>query len=122
MNKSIGVTQELERRQKIPLITLLTLDLRQPEISRRDERCPGGRVRSLPEDQEPPPAMSGPHFRDYPLLLDDQGDQLFEMTDPIAESIRKLGGDHAQVHRPHRRLHHLSGNDASARAGGCALR
>jgi starvation-inducible DNA-binding protein len=36
--------------------------------------------------------MSGPHFRDYHLLLDEQGDQLFEMTDPIAERIRKVGG------------------------------
>ena len=35
--------------------------------------------------------MSGPHFRDYHLLLDDQADQLFAMTDPIAERIRKLG-------------------------------
>lgn len=36
--------------------------------------------------------MSGPHFRDYHLLLDEQGDQLFAMTDPIAERIRKVGG------------------------------
>src|SRR5206468_10621194 len=36
--------------------------------------------------------MSGAHFRDYHLLLDEQGDQLFAMTDPIAERIRKLGG------------------------------
>src|SRR3954469_5918438 len=36
--------------------------------------------------------MSGPHFRDYHLLLDEQGDQLFGMTDPIAERIRKIGG------------------------------
>ncbi len=36
--------------------------------------------------------MSGPHFRDYHLLLDDQADQLFAMTDPIAERIRKVGG------------------------------
>jgi starvation-inducible DNA-binding protein len=36
--------------------------------------------------------MSGPHFRDYHLLLDEQGDQLFAMTDPIAERIRKIGG------------------------------
>jgi starvation-inducible DNA-binding protein len=35
--------------------------------------------------------MSGPHFRDYHLLLDEQGEQLFAMTDPIAERIRKLG-------------------------------
>ena len=36
--------------------------------------------------------MSGPHFRDYHLLLDEQGEQLFAMTDPIAERVRKLGG------------------------------
>ena len=35
--------------------------------------------------------MSGPHFRDYHLLLDEQADQLFAMTDPIAERVRKLG-------------------------------
>jgi starvation-inducible DNA-binding protein len=35
--------------------------------------------------------MSGPHFRDYHLMLDDQGDQLFSMTDAIAERARKLG-------------------------------
>src|SRR6202008_2344104 len=36
--------------------------------------------------------MRGPHFRDYHLLLDEQADQLFAMTDPIAERVRKLGG------------------------------
>src|ERR1700676_4370023 len=36
--------------------------------------------------------MSGPHFRDYHLMLDDQGDQIFSMTDAIAERARKLGG------------------------------
>src|SRR6476660_9946498 len=36
--------------------------------------------------------MSGPHFRDYHLMLDEQSDQLFAMTDPVAERIRKLGG------------------------------
>ena len=36
--------------------------------------------------------MSGPHFRDYHLLLDEHGDQIFAMTDPIAERVRKLGG------------------------------
>jgi len=35
--------------------------------------------------------MSGPHFRDYHLMLDDQGDELFVMTDVIAERARKLG-------------------------------
>src|SRR5204862_2950225 len=36
--------------------------------------------------------MSGPHFRDYHLLLDEHADQLYAMTDPIAERVRKLGG------------------------------
>jgi len=36
--------------------------------------------------------MSGPHFRDYHLLLDEQADQIYAMADPIAERIRKLGG------------------------------
>src|ERR1700693_3588556 len=36
--------------------------------------------------------MSGPHFRDYHLMLDEHGDQIFAMTDPIAERARKIGG------------------------------
>ena len=36
--------------------------------------------------------LSGPHFRDYHLLLDEQADELYAMTDPIAERIRKVGG------------------------------
>ena len=36
--------------------------------------------------------MSGPHFRDYHLMLDDQGEQLFAMTDAVAERVRKIGG------------------------------
>jgi starvation-inducible DNA-binding protein len=36
--------------------------------------------------------MSGRHFRDYHLLLDEHSDQLYAMTDPIAERVRKLGG------------------------------
>jgi starvation-inducible DNA-binding protein len=36
--------------------------------------------------------VSGPHFRDYHLLLDEQGDQIFAATDSIAERVRKIGG------------------------------
>jgi starvation-inducible DNA-binding protein len=36
--------------------------------------------------------MSGPHFRDYHLLLDEHGDQIFAMTGPLAERARKVGG------------------------------
>ena len=37
--------------------------------------------------------MSGPHFRDYHLMLDEQATELYAMTDPVAERIRKIGGN-----------------------------
>src|ERR1022692_5138398 len=57
--------------------------------------------------------MSGPHFRDYHLLLDEQGDQLFAMTDPIAERVRKLGGTTVRSIGPIARLQRVADNDAS---------
>ena len=36
--------------------------------------------------------LSGPHFRDYHLLFDEQGEQILAMIDPIAERVRKVGG------------------------------
>lgn len=36
--------------------------------------------------------VSGPHFRDYHLLLDEQADQIYATTDPITERVRKIGG------------------------------
>src|SRR3989441_8362710 len=56
--------------------------------------------------------VSGPHFRDYHLLLDEQADQLYATTDPIAERVRKLGGTTlrsiGQIHR----LQRVKDNDA----------
>src|SRR5258708_28805755 len=49
--------------------------------------------------------MSGPHFRDYHLMLDDQGDQLFAMTDAIAERVRKIGGTNPRSTWHSARLH-----------------
>src|SRR5271169_1945198 len=56
--------------------------------------------------------MSGPHFRDYHLLFDEQGDQLFAMTDPIAERIRKLGGTTIRSIGHIARLQRVADNDA----------
>jgi starvation-inducible DNA-binding protein len=56
--------------------------------------------------------MSGPHFRDYHLLLDDQADQLYAMTDPIAERIRKTGGSTIRSIGHIARLQRLKDNDA----------
>lgn len=56
--------------------------------------------------------MSGPHFRDYHLLLDEHGDQLYAMTDPIAERIRKVGGNTLRSIGHIARLQRISDNDA----------
>ena len=56
--------------------------------------------------------MSGPHFRDYHLLLDEQADQLFAMTDPIAERIRKIGGPTLKSVGHISRLQRVLDNDA----------
>src|SRR5438874_3687840 len=56
--------------------------------------------------------MSGPHFRDYHLLLDEQADQLFAMTDPIAERVRKLGGLTLRSIGQISRMQHILDNDA----------
>ena len=56
--------------------------------------------------------MSGPHFRDYHLMLDEQGDQLFAMTDPIAERARKIGGTTLRSIGHIARLQRLADNDA----------
>ncbi len=56
--------------------------------------------------------MSGPHFRDYHLLLDEHADQLFAMTDPIAERIRKLGGPTLKSIGQIARLQRVDDNDA----------
>src|SRR5881394_4445714 len=56
--------------------------------------------------------MSGPHFRDYHLLLDEQADQIFAMTDPIAERVRKVGGLTLRSIGDIARLQRLTDNDA----------
>jgi starvation-inducible DNA-binding protein len=56
--------------------------------------------------------MSGPHFRDYHLLLDEHGDQIFAMTDAIAERVRKIGGVTIHSIGQISRLQRLSDNDA----------
>jgi starvation-inducible DNA-binding protein len=56
--------------------------------------------------------MSGPHFRDYHLLLDEQGEQIFDMTDDIAERVRKVGGTTLRSIGHVARLQRIPDNDA----------
>ena len=56
--------------------------------------------------------VSGPHFRDYHLLLDEHADQLFATTDVIAERVRKIGGTTLRSIGHVARLQRVSDNDA----------
>jgi starvation-inducible DNA-binding protein len=55
--------------------------------------------------------MSGPHFRDYHLLLDEQATQIFEISDDIAERVRKIGGTTVRSIGHIARLQRLTDND-----------
>ena len=56
--------------------------------------------------------VSGPHFRDYHLLLDEQSDQIYAMVDPIAERSRKLGGKALHSIGQVKKLQRVLDNDA----------
>ena len=56
--------------------------------------------------------MTGKHFRDYHLLLDEHADQIFAMTDPIAERIRKVGGSTLRSIGHIAKLQRIKDNDA----------
>ncbi|HKD60000.1 MAG TPA: DNA starvation/stationary phase protection protein [Terracidiphilus sp.] len=56
--------------------------------------------------------MSGPHFRDYHLLLDEHADQVFAMSDDIAERVRKIGGTTIRSIGQIGRLQRIPDNDA----------
>jgi starvation-inducible DNA-binding protein len=55
--------------------------------------------------------MSGPHFRDYHLLLDEQGSQIFAISDDIAERVRKIGGTTIRSIGHIARLQRINDND-----------
>ena len=56
--------------------------------------------------------MTGPHFRDYHLLLDEQATQIFAITDDIAERVRKIGGTTIHSIGQIARLRRIADNDA----------
>jgi starvation-inducible DNA-binding protein len=93
MKKSDATVQDPERKQRAPLLT-------PTDLKAAATNDIAGAMNAILADvfalylktKNFHWHMSGPHFRDYHLLLDEQGDQLFAMTDPIAERIRKVGG------------------------------
>jgi len=56
--------------------------------------------------------VSGPHFRDYHLMLDEQADEIYAMGDPIAERVRKLGGNTLRSIGQIKKLQRVLDNDA----------
>ena len=56
--------------------------------------------------------ISGPHFRDYHLLLDEHADQIYATTDPVAERVRKIGGTTVRSIGQISRLQRVRDNDA----------
>jgi starvation-inducible DNA-binding protein len=102
-----------KQRRKAPLATPTTLG----EDARRDI---GGELNALLADfftlylktKNFHWHMSGPHFRDYHLLLDEQGEQIFATTDPIAERVRKLGHRTVRSIGEIGRLKRIADNDA----------
>lgn len=113
MKKSTTRTQDLERRQEAPLLT-------PTDLGAAATKDIAGAMNAILADvfalyvktKNFHWHLSGPHFRDYHLLLDEQGDQLFAMTDPIAERIRKVGGNTLRSIGHIARLQRISDNDA----------
>jgi starvation-inducible DNA-binding protein len=113
MKKSTGSTQELRRRQEAPLITPTDLKpAATKDIAAAMNAVLADVFALYLKTKNFHWHMSGPHFRDYHLLLDEQGDQLFAMTDPIAERIRKIGGATLRSTGQIARLQRVSDNDA----------
>ena len=66
--------------------------------------------------------VSGPHFRDYHLLLDEQGEQIFATTDVIAERVRKIGGTTLRSIGHIAKLQRIKDNDENYVSPGDMLR
>ncbi len=106
-------TKDLVARQKAPLTT-------PADLSRKAVKEISGALNALLADvfalylktKNFHWHMSGPHFRDYHLLLDDHGDQIFAMTDDIAERVRKIGGTTIRSIGHIARLQRIADNDA----------
>jgi starvation-inducible DNA-binding protein len=99
MKKSIADTEVLERRQQSRMLT-------PTDLGAAATKDISGAMNAILAD------MSGPHFRDYHLLLDEHADQIFAMSDPIAERVRKLGGTTVKSIGHIARLQRVLDNDA----------
>jgi starvation-inducible DNA-binding protein len=106
-------TQKLKERQRTPLAT-------PTDLSAEATRDIAGAMNAILADvfslylktKNFHWHFSGPHFRDYHLMLDEQADALIAMTDPIAERIRKIGETTIRSVGHVTRLQRVTDNDA----------
>jgi starvation-inducible DNA-binding protein len=92
MKSSVETMQDLKRRQMAPLATPTDLNAAATrDIAAAMNGILADAFALYLKTKNFHWHISGPHFRDYHLLLDEQGAEIFEMTDPIAERIRKVG-------------------------------
>ena len=110
---TVGKTQELKQRERTPLAT-------PTDLTPAATRDIAGAMNAILADvfalylktKNFHWHLSGAHFRDYHLMFDEQGDQLFAMTDPIAERVRKIGGTTLRSIGQVARLQRISDNEA----------
>src|SRR5271157_2043538 len=113
MKKSVSATPDLGRKKRAPLVT-------PTDLKAAATRDIAGAMNAILADvfglylktKNFHWHMSGPHFRDYHLLFDEQADQLYAMTDPIAERIRKVGGSTLRSIGHIARIQRIKDNDA----------
>jgi starvation-inducible DNA-binding protein len=113
MKKSIADTEVLERRQQSRMLTPTDLGAAATkDISGAMNAILADVFALYLKTKNFHWHMSGPHFRDYHLLLDEHADQIFAMSDPIAERVRKLGGTTVKSIGHIARLQRVLDNDA----------
>jgi starvation-inducible DNA-binding protein len=113
MAKNASKTDELKRRRNAPLVTPTDLgDKASKDIAGGMNAILADVFALYLKTKNFHWHMSGPHFRDYHLLLDEQADQLYAMTDPIAERVRKTGGSTLRSIAHIARIQRIKDNDA----------
>jgi starvation-inducible DNA-binding protein len=113
MNGNAETMQDLKTRQKAPIATPTDLDAAATrDIAAAMNGILADAFALYLKTKNFHWHMSGPHFRDYHLLLDEQAARILAMTDPIAERTRKLGGSTLKSIGHVARTQRLLDNDA----------
>ena len=113
MKTTATETKELKQRQRAPLSTPTDLAEKAiPDISGAMNAMLADVFALYLKTKNFHWHLSGPHFRDYHLMLDEQATQIFAMTDEIAERIRKIGGSTIKSIGHIARLQRVLDNDA----------